>query len=285
MVNKMFDSRTQKPKCNADDIVSFVYEEMDEFQLAIFEKHMTNCSVCSDEVASFSNISLSVQDWRDTEFLNLETPQIKIPYEKQIAPLNEIATVTESKNWLEKLREVFTLTSLPLKTAAAFGVIAISIGLMWFLIGSNFNNGDEIANKNQDLNNIEQKNTSKESKLIASDNTKTEEDIEAKPLIPKPETNNSIPDLAVNTSSGKKSITVKQNSSLKGKQSLNNHQNATVDKSSGQIIKAKIKKLPIKKEPNITEIREVPRLTEFAIEDTDEEDIRLSDLFAEVESD
>ena len=64
----------------APEIVDFVYGEMNAERKNVFDVHLNKCSNCADEIAEFSGIRFSIQDWKAAEFDNLATPEIKIPY-------------------------------------------------------------------------------------------------------------------------------------------------------------------------------------------------------------
>lgn len=279
----MFDSRKQNPSCNfAEEIVSYVYDEMAENDKANFEQHLVNCSPCADEVADFSSISFSIQEWRDTEFANLATPSIEIPYETKNEAVQTVETTNVSKSWIQSLRDAFTISPAFIKTATAFGALAIVVGLGWFLMSS-FSNGnnnvakddkaqpkkESISSPNSIENNqIEEQivveNKENVDQEIPNEIVEPSKEIADKTTIKKPKVNKSVKPVAPKTIN-RKPIIAKRNPKPKSKKGI---------------------ELPKKNKLNDLELQQAPRLSEeFAIEDTDEKDLRLTDLLDDVGSD
>ena len=48
-----------------DDLISFLYQELDEREGRAFERHLADCASCSRELSSFSEIRNGVVAWRD----------------------------------------------------------------------------------------------------------------------------------------------------------------------------------------------------------------------------
>ncbi len=92
----MFDTRKN---CDySEELVSFVYDELEDDKLASFEIHIASCRSCASEVASFKMIHEEMVDWK-SDFDELPSPQIVVPglevkdsqpgfFDKLVASLN-----------------------------------------------------------------------------------------------------------------------------------------------------------------------------------------------------
>lgn len=49
----------------SDDLISFLYHELDEQECRAFEQHLADCASCSRELSSFSEIRNGVVAWRE----------------------------------------------------------------------------------------------------------------------------------------------------------------------------------------------------------------------------
>ncbi|MGQ0542340.1 MAG: zf-HC2 domain-containing protein [Blastocatellia bacterium] len=96
----MFSSE-EKNKCHfADDVVSYLYNEMAEVDRSDFEEHLLGCTPCTDAFAEISDARYSVYEWQKIEFAPMATPHIVIPFEQK-------ETVTKV-SWFDSLRAVFS---------------------------------------------------------------------------------------------------------------------------------------------------------------------------------
>jgi len=129
----------------AEQTVSYLYGEATAQEKTVLETHLKSCAACSEEFAGFGAIRSSISEWRNEEFLSLETPLMEIPYKKTQGFYNsEIG----SPSWFDKLRN-FWSHSPALTASASFAVIAICIGIIFF--ANNSSNDLEVAgfdNKN-----------------------------------------------------------------------------------------------------------------------------------------
>jgi hypothetical protein len=73
----------------------------------VFETHLNSCAACADEFAGFNMARTSIIEWRNEEFLSLQTPLIEIPYEKPRELYNAETDSKVSRDWLAELRRVF----------------------------------------------------------------------------------------------------------------------------------------------------------------------------------
>ena len=58
--------RASAPGCGrANDLVAFLYDEVNEYETRDFELHLQNCFECKSEFLEFRQIRQSVVAWRD----------------------------------------------------------------------------------------------------------------------------------------------------------------------------------------------------------------------------
>jgi hypothetical protein len=120
----------------AEEIVSYIYGEIDGAAESDFETHLADCTVCTDEFAAVSNSRFSVYEWKTEAFDPLPTPEIIIPYPSMKEEIS-VGFLVAVRAWAGQLR-------MPVAIAA---VLAVCIGL-GFIILSNFGKGEQkVANK------------------------------------------------------------------------------------------------------------------------------------------
>jgi anti-sigma factor RsiW len=124
-----------------ENLVAYLYGEASEAEKKDFEKHLSSCALCSEELAAFGIVRESVAEWRDDVLNNIVTPAFA---------KNTFAKQERKRSALVAIREFFTLSPLWLRGATAFAALAL-IALLTFaavrLIGDKGNK--EIANKNK----------------------------------------------------------------------------------------------------------------------------------------
>lgn len=180
----------------AEQIVSYLYGEVNAKEKTVFETHLNSCVACSDEFADFNSVHSSVIEWRNEEFLSLETPSIEIPYEKPRGLYNAENDSKVSRDWFAELRRVFSL-SPALTASASFAVVVICLGIIFFaekssnnvdVAGINNKNTEQLIYSpkagNENFNNDALNAGSQETSDIASSGKET------KPLIADTENNN-----------------------------------------------------------------------------------------------
>jgi hypothetical protein len=114
----------------ADEIVSYLYNELSAKARSKFEGHLSNCAVCTDEFAAISDARFSVFEWQREEFANLPTPKVVIPFEQKVI-VNE-----EGGGLFAGLRGLVALINMPI--AAAVGLIVIlAVGFVIFMRSDN----------------------------------------------------------------------------------------------------------------------------------------------------
>jgi hypothetical protein len=101
------------PDCGREnDLIAFLYGELDPREETVFRSHMQECSSCSAEILEFTNIRESVVAWRDEALLGVTSPAV------------EASAVVRAERpgptALAALREFFNLSPLWLKGAVVF---------------------------------------------------------------------------------------------------------------------------------------------------------------------
>ena len=65
----MLDAGNRRQSCGQEEtLIAFVYGEISEGDRLEFEKHMTLCVSCSEEVSAFSTVSDSIVEWKEETF-------------------------------------------------------------------------------------------------------------------------------------------------------------------------------------------------------------------------
>jgi hypothetical protein len=130
----------------SDEMLAYLYGEIGEKEKSVFESHLSDCSICTDELADSAFARFSVQQWRDAEFAHLETPLINIPFETKA----EVTTGSDiSVSWLERLRRLVSLSPTCMTAGGAFATLAICIGLLFGFL--NLSSSNEVAENNDKL--------------------------------------------------------------------------------------------------------------------------------------
>jgi hypothetical protein len=109
------------------EVIAYLYGEIAEKEKSAFETHVADCSNCTDELADFAFARFSVQEWRDAEFAHLETPVIKIPFERKSDNITDSAV---SDSWLARLRGLVSLSPAWATAGGALAVLVIGLGLV-----------------------------------------------------------------------------------------------------------------------------------------------------------
>ncbi len=126
----------------AAETLDFLYGELNDAAEKSFHLHLNECSECADEIREFSGLRFSIREWKAAEFDKLSTPEISIPY--QTAATKTVETVN-SVSLFETIRRYFTFSPV-LSGAAAVLIIALMFGLGIFVL--NNNEKDSLADSN-----------------------------------------------------------------------------------------------------------------------------------------
>ena len=106
-----------------EQLVAYIYDELEYMDRNAFEDHLQDCSGCTAEFADISISRLGVYEWHRDEFAPLATPHFAIPYD---APEPKVS-------WLNAL---LGLIASPIRLGFAGASLAITI--FGFVIISNY---------------------------------------------------------------------------------------------------------------------------------------------------
>jgi len=107
---------------HGEELVSYLYDEMPAAGRSVFEYHLADCDVCTDEFAGLSLARLSVYEWHRDEFAAMQTPPMPIPYES-----------AEHVSWFENWFGPIFSAPKWLTAGGAFAAAAIVLGLVLFI--------------------------------------------------------------------------------------------------------------------------------------------------------
>ncbi len=118
----------------SDEMVSYIYDEIDSSSRILFETHLSGCTNCTDEFAAISNARLSVFEWQRDDFAHIPTPVFTIPGG---------AINGGKKRWSAfNLGMLFDLSNWPVAVAVSM-LILIGIGFLY--IRSSIGSGSDIV--------------------------------------------------------------------------------------------------------------------------------------------
>src|SRR4051812_39972611 len=95
-----------------DDLIAFLYGELDSGKTIVFRNHMQECLSCSAEYREFSGIRESVVAWRNEALGGVNSPAV------QVSTVDRADLAKPGA--LAALREFFNLSPLWMKGAAVF---------------------------------------------------------------------------------------------------------------------------------------------------------------------
>lgn len=97
------------PDCGQEnDLIAFLYGELDPGERTVFRSHMQECLSCSAELREFTNIRESVVAWRDEALVGVTSPTAVV------------RSQTSKPTALAALGEFFNLSPLWMKGAMVF---------------------------------------------------------------------------------------------------------------------------------------------------------------------
>lgn len=248
----------------AEETVTYLYGEMNEGEKAKFEKHLSLCSHCEEELAAFASAHSSILNWKAKEFDPLTSPIIEIPYET--AP-KTVKNIEISRSWLGSLRELFSLSPVKLATAACALLVA-GFGLMFFV--SDFSSSNEMADL-KNANSVVTAPAAKGEKIIAPE-------IPSEEVVRKEnETDNSVKEEnpQLNPDQIKSQKRVSPSEIVKTQNASKRLRNSTTVKSPNNF--------EIKPETIEARIQQAPRLNNLP-EEVEDRSLRLTDLLADLDT-
>jgi hypothetical protein len=107
----------------SNDLLSFLYGEASKSEASNFERHLTACQQCRDEMASFGHIRASISDWKDQALAGLAFPNV--------------IALPKKKSAIAALREFFVLSPLWMKGAVGFTSAVFCVMAFLLLTGTN----------------------------------------------------------------------------------------------------------------------------------------------------
>ncbi len=117
----------------SDEILAYIYKEIESEKVIGFETHLAGCESCTDEFAAVSDARFSVFEWHKEEFSHLPTPEFSIPY---------VAKTVESAGFFTAVGEMIRNVGWPATVAAT---IAVCVGLGFAMMMWVNSGGNEIA--------------------------------------------------------------------------------------------------------------------------------------------
>ncbi len=135
----MFDGTNYNSPCSfAEEVVEYIYDEMNGESKAEFEIHLAKCASCADELAGFGIVRSQVSDWKLKEFSSLATPPVELPI------VRAVENKPVKRGWFESLRDLARLSPV-FGASAAFAVLALCVGIGYFAVGSNNRVGNDLT--------------------------------------------------------------------------------------------------------------------------------------------
>lgn len=112
---------SSRPCSSGEELVTYLYDEMDAQASSNFESHLADCESCTGEFARISFARLDAYEWNRDEFASLATPRIVIPY----------VNAKPSVSWLDSLRGFWGSSGRLAGAGAAFAALVVALGA-WF---------------------------------------------------------------------------------------------------------------------------------------------------------
>jgi hypothetical protein len=103
-----------------NDLVGFLYGELNEIEATDFERHLRECAACKSEIGGFGPVRESIIGWRNESLGSIGSPT-------KVTDPTPIAAVHGKPSAVAALREFFNLSPLWLK--GAVGLAAILFGM------------------------------------------------------------------------------------------------------------------------------------------------------------
>jgi hypothetical protein len=103
-----------------NDLISFLYGELNEVEAIAFRRHLQDCATCNAELADFGEVRESVVAWRNESLGSVGFPA-------QATPSSRTEAVRTTPSAIAALREFFNLSPLWMKGAVAFVAILFCV--------------------------------------------------------------------------------------------------------------------------------------------------------------
>jgi hypothetical protein len=95
-----------------NDLIAFLYGELDPGESSMFRSHVQECRSCATELQEFTGIRDSVVAWRNEALVGVTTTTVQAPI--------VLSSAVRKPGALAALREFFTLSPLWMKGAVVF---------------------------------------------------------------------------------------------------------------------------------------------------------------------
>lgn len=107
---------TEIPQCEyANELVSYVYGELEDREIQQFKVHLNLCRLCSDELESFGELRSALGNWKVETLAGFGSAA-----EPQIQPVRKVSAIAA-------LREFFALSPLWMKGAVGFAAVVFCV--------------------------------------------------------------------------------------------------------------------------------------------------------------
>ncbi len=258
----------------AEQTISYLYGETEASDRVKFEAHLEDCSQCADELAGFSFVRSAVLDWRNEDFVKLQTPSFNIPALELKNPSAPATSPTESRSWFGGFGKIFAFNPV---LSASLAVLVVCFGAA--LLTLDFSGGDENAG-NENSAKLAQAAVSPMVEASKKAETTTIADKDSKNIAGKDSKKSLPPDVKAADSSrqakGEKQI-MPVKSAVKvsyGSPKIDAGSSARNLKDASDNIKSIKKPMSVRKQ-------QVPNLN---VADDEDETLRLADLFDEIDA-
>lgn len=109
------------PKCGREnDLIGFLYSELDQVETLSFQRHLNDCATCSTELSGFGAVRESVGAWRNESLAG-------IGFSNQVSDAYSSKPAAARPSALAALREFFNLSPLWLKGAVACATVLFCV--------------------------------------------------------------------------------------------------------------------------------------------------------------
>lgn len=101
----------------ADDLVAYLYREVNESEAQNFEAHLQRCGSCQTELLAFGQVRGSINEWRQATLGSLGAPALEAQHAPALSSVG--ATHGRARSAISALREFFTLSPMWMRAATA----------------------------------------------------------------------------------------------------------------------------------------------------------------------
>jgi hypothetical protein len=116
----MNNNHNHQPCDFSETLVSYIYGETSPAESDKFKAHLAGCGECAAELAGFGVVRSGIAEWRTGEFAPISAPAIELPARSE--PVFAVPALA-ANSWLDGIRAFFT----PRMTLAAAGFAALVI--------------------------------------------------------------------------------------------------------------------------------------------------------------